>query len=200
VCRLHGRRPSDRQDGGPSLPSGGYAEILPPRLRAAYESAVAVRGQLLRRDDVAILQLVLDDKVAELDRAISSPDLDDIVARAERMASEWRSWDTVRIERELAALDKSIRGCDRRDQLKREIRELTREKAALVAQVASEERLHDEFVSIDDVIFIVRTVWQIVQRTVRDPKVLEAIEAELRTILEKADDDRLKIKGKADAS
>ena len=101
------------------------------------------------------------------------------------------------MEREPAALKELlVGGRDRRDEFMREVRGLTRKKAALVAQVETEDRRHAEFVRIDDVILIMRTTWQIVQRTVRDPKALEAIEAGLRTVLEKADDDRMKGKMK----
>jgi hypothetical protein len=191
-CRFHGSRLSDGED-GPSQRRARHSPDLPTQPRAAYESASGAREPLPGREDVALLQVILEEKIAELDQAASSPDLAEAVTRAQWMASNWRTWDWTRMERELAALKESLAGGrDRRDEVMREVRRLTREKAALVAQVDKERRYRAEFVSIEDLILVVRALMSVLAKTVRDPKALGAIEAGLRTVFEEFDAGRMK--------
>ena len=72
--------------------------------------------------------------MAEIREAEARPDLDAILGMVERISSDWQGWDWTRMSSELEALKGAITGQQQARSAMREVRELIKEKATLVAQ------------------------------------------------------------------
>jgi hypothetical protein len=185
-CRLHGGK-SPRGLASPLTKTGRYSRDLPTRVAARYESALADPELLSVRDDIALLQGSIQQVMAEIREAEARPDFDAILGMVERISDGWRGWDWTRMSSELEALKDAITGQRQARAAMREVRELIREKAILVAQ---ENRIlvdREQMITVEQFLMAMRAMGAAVRRLVDDPEKLRLIEAEFRRLADRPD-------------
>jgi hypothetical protein len=181
---MHGGR-TPRGLASPLTRSGRYSRDLPTRVLTRYESALADPELLSVRDDIALLQGSIQGVMAEIREAEARPDLDAILGMVERISSDWQGWDWTRMNQELEALKGAITGQQQARSAMREVRELIKEKATLIA---AENRLladRQAFISVEQFLLAMRALGAAVRRLVDDPDTLRAIDAEFRRLADR---------------
>jgi hypothetical protein len=180
-CRRHGGK-FLRGVNAAGYKTGRYSMDLPTRVAARYESALADPELLSVRDDIALLQGAITDVMAELAEAEARPDLDSILGSVEKISSSWQGWDWTRMNGELDALKGLITSKRAQATAMRDIRELIKEKASLVAQ---ENRLladRQQMITVEQFMLGMRALGAAVRRLVDDPATLRAIDVEFRRL------------------
>lgn len=180
-CRMHSGG-AVRGVANPLTRTGRYSTDLPVRVAARYEAALADPELLSVRDDIALLQAAITDVMADMKAAEREPDLDKILGTVERMSAEWQTWDWTRMSSELGALKELIEGRRSQRAVLREVRDLIKEKAALVAQ---ENRLladREQLITVEQYLLGMTALGSAVARLVDDPAKLRAIDVEFRRL------------------
>lgn len=180
-CRRH-KGAAPRGVENPLTQNGRYSLDLPTRVLTRYLTALADPELLSVRDDIALLQGAIQDIMAELKEAEARPDIDAILVTVERISDNWRGWDWTRMQAELDRLKEAISSRQSQRQAMREIRELIREKASLVAQ---ENRLlvdRQQMITVEQYLLGMRALGSAVRRLVENPQTLRAIDTEFRRL------------------
>ena len=167
-CRMHGGGPP-RGVASPNTTSGRNNRDRPTH-------PLDDLNLLTVRDDIAFLEARIHDVMSE--QAEFTPDLDAALRIIERIASKWHTWNVARMEREIHALKLALVGQRDPRHTMREVRALSRQKAALVALENKLLLDRKRGLPLKHVRFAMIAIWTTIQRTVHDPEVLQKIHAE----------------------
>jgi hypothetical protein len=166
--------------------TGVYSKDLPARLRERFEQGLDDPELLQHKEDAALLQAMIGEKLALLRESEKNPDVAQIVTLIETISANWRTWDWTRAEKELAVLKDAIVARKNEDALMREVRELIKERTAVVAQ--ENKRLHDldQMLTVDQGMLLMRALVGIVRRYVMPlpdgENMMRQIAADFRTV------------------
>lgn len=180
-CRIHSGG-AKRGVENPLTKTGRYSLDLPTRVAARYEQALADPELLSVRDDIALLQGAIVDIMADLKDAEARPDLEAIVKSVDRISAEWQGWEWTKMRSELASLREALVGRQSQRASMREVRDLIKEKAALVHQ---ENRLladRQQLITVEQYLLGMRALGAAVRRLVDNPQTLRAIDTEFRRL------------------
>jgi hypothetical protein len=162
-CRMHGGTTPRGVLAG-NFRTGIYSQDLPPRLMERFDEAMNDRDLLHHRKDASLISAMISEKLGMLREAEANPDIDQIVDLIEAISSNWRTWDWTRAERELARLKDAIQVKQNTAMLEREVRELIKERTAVVA--AENKRLHelDQTLTVEQAMLLMQAVIGVVRR------------------------------------
>lgn len=188
-CRMHN---GQAQSGAAAsnFKTGRYSQDLPTRLLSRYEDLMTDDTLLSLRNDIALLGASIGDELAEIKKAEAEPDIEAFIGMAEKIATDWKTWDWTRMDREMSQLIEVAKGRRDRQQAMFNVRGLIRDKAALVAQENKLLEQRESMIPLDQVIILMRAIAGIVRREVRDPDTLRIIEGEFTRVMTTADQKR----------
>jgi len=180
-CKMHGGK-TPRGIASPNLKTGMYSKDLPSRLLSRVEAVLHDPALLSVRNDIALMQAEIGDRLSRIKQGEAEPDFEQILGMAERISRDWQKWDWTRMNAELASLKEAIGGEIAQDRAMREVRDLIQEKARLIAQENRLLESRDHSMPIEQVMLLIRALTTAMRRTIRDPDLLTAVDAEFRRI------------------
>lgn len=182
-CRLHGgKTPSGLAS--PLTKTGRYSRDMPTRLLARYEQAQHDPELLSVKHDVALLQSVVEDRLAAWAAAQAGPDWGAVLDRVETITGNWRTWDFTRMERELRALAEAVGERQSEATILAEIRDLMDQRAKLAQQEHKRMLDLDQVLTVEEAIVLAQTIAAIVQKYLPDLETRRAINAEFTKAFE----------------
>jgi len=167
----------------PHYVHGKYSRELPPRLLRRYLESRNDPELLSLRDDVAVIEALIREKLASLRDGETGPDWTAVLHQFEDLARSFRKWDWTKQRKALEDLGALLKDRQRTESATMaEIRDLIDQKARLA--MAEHKRLFrlQQTMTVEQALTLASILADIVRRNVPDPKVLRAIQAELTEV------------------
>ncbi|MDP8910250.1 MAG: hypothetical protein M3N47_14310 [Chloroflexota bacterium] len=179
-CRMHGGA-TPRGIASPHTRHGRYSKDLPTQMLARYQVALDDPELLSVRDDAALLEARIREKLADLAGRSALPDWRDATERAERLAENLHAWDAARIEHEVRDLVRLL--TQRRNDAAafHEVRSLMDQKARLARQ--EHKRLIDlqQMIPVERAMLLIQRLSAVINDVLADdPDARRAIVASFR--------------------
>jgi len=170
----------------PHFRHGRFSRDVPTRLMSRYEQALADPELLSVRSDVAVLQALINEKLAKLEGPESEPAWERLQNQMVTFASAWKSDKTTPSENDAAivAMLKTLQEGVGEMAVLNEIRSLMQQRAKLAHQ--EHDRLVDlqQYMTVERVMLIAAALADIVKRHVPSQDTLRAIHADFVRVLE----------------
>ncbi len=185
VCHYHGGS-SPRGLAHPNTTHGRYSRDVPTRLISRYEQALADPELLSVRSDVAVLQALINEKLAKLEGSESQPAWERLQNQMVSFGATWKAEGRTDAERDAdigAMLETLQRGVGEAAILS-EVRSLMQQRAKLAHQ--EHGRLVDlqQFMTVERAMLIAAALADVVKRHVGDQDTLRLIHADFVKALE----------------
>ena len=187
-CRMHGGK-TPRGLASPHLVHGRFSRDLPTHLLARFEEALADRDLLSLRQDVALLDALITEKLAEVRDEEVNLDLAPIADLVENIARHVTTWDCTRTKLELDRLQQVISSHQDQARGMREVRALIKEKAAVVAKENRRLAELNQHLTVEQAMVMIRALATSVRQHVMalpdGAATMKAIAGEWREALER---------------
>lgn len=181
-CRMHGGK-AVRGIANKNTVTGRYSTDLPTRLLGRYEGLMADGTLLSLRDDIALIGANIGEELEAIKAVEEEPDMEAVVGKIQTIADNWSKWDWTKMNEEMDALLDIAKGRQNRQDAMGRVRNLIKDKAALIQQENRMLLERDAMIPVDQVMLLMRALVGVVRRTVRDPQMLMTIEGEFSRVV-----------------
>ncbi len=182
-CYRHGG-PTPSGIASPNLKHGRYSRHLPERLLGRYEEALSDPELLSLRDDIALVQARIDQKLADLDTGESRAAWAVLASQVGALAAHCRDRDHDQVEHTLHAIEQTLaRGLGEAHAFD-EIGALMRQKAALAKQEQARMVLLQQMLPVERALVMINTIAAVIREVVDDPDKLRIISRRFRDVME----------------
>lgn len=154
--------------GSPHLKHGRYSRYLPERLLGRYEEALSDRELLGLRDDIALLQARIDQKLADLDTGESEAAWTVLASQVGALAAHWGTGDRDGVQHAVHAMQQTLERGLGEARAFEEIGALMRQKAALAKQEQARMVLLKQMISAEEALAMIAAITAIVREVVGD--------------------------------
>jgi hypothetical protein len=181
-CRMHGGKSLMGSD-HPNFTTGLRSRMLPTRLLAKYEQAMADPELLSIRGDVALLDTLLNDKLAAWAADEAGPNWTDVYAQIVHVNENFQTWEWTRAKVELEQLMAVVNQRRTEGELLDQIRSLVDQRARLAGQEHRRMLDLNQVLTVEQVIVLASAVASIVRDVVPDEATRKTVNARIMGVL-----------------
>jgi len=177
-CRMHGGA-TPRGLANASTTNGRYSQDMPTRMMDRYLISRQDPELLSLRDDVAVIETLIKEKLAAVRDGDTGPDWTAVLDQFEAIAENFQKWEWTKQKKALEDLGALLKDRQRTEAAAmEEVRDLMDQKARLATM--EHRRLVDlqQTMTVEQALTLASVLADIVRRNVKDPEALRIIQAE----------------------